>query len=112
MFGQPFRKINANQRVSASAWWPFSTYNYTENDKKVSRDAMMRWANFIHNDNPNVKTTLNENDKFEKWPEFKKNASKQDNLYLSYIQNGTKIMKLHNSKHCNVWNNVIPSNIQ
>ena len=72
----------------------------------------MRWANFVHNDNPNLKTPLNANDKFEKWPEFKRNAGKQDNLYLGFIQNGTKIMKLHDSKHCKVWNNVIPSNIQ
>lgn len=100
-FGQPFR-IENNNKVSNNPWLETDKKKYSVDDKKISLEMMTRWANFVHGNNPNVKSTNN------KWPVFKSNSSRSSKLYMGFTQNETKVMKLQNTARCNTWNKELP----
>ncbi len=105
VFGQPFRTEDFD-RVSYNPWLENDKHKYSDDNKRVSKDVMNRWANFIHNDSPNKEEVK------PVWPVYSndKNA-KHLHLYLSVLQNGTQISKLFHSSHCKTWNHEVPRQI-
>lgn len=127
VFGQPFNSDMNNQalNVSLNPWKlnPWRTESrpefYTPRDKQISKDIIIRLANFIRDDTPNSRMA-----NLEKiWPEFKpstipfdisvnETSNKNESLYLMIKQNSTTINKLNiHQDSCHLWNNLIPSHL-
>lgn len=101
VFGHPFKR-NFNNRVSYSPWLETSNLKYSTEDKEISKTVMERWSAFVHGNNPN-KRTFN-----PLWPVYK-TRTRSRKLYLQFGQNKVKMMQLKKTKHCDMWNNIMPS---
>lgn len=101
--------------MSYNPWLESSNHKYSENDKKISKDLMLRWANFIHNDDPNKEIEVqawSKGIRFIKWPVYKSfKSDKKAKLYLAINSDSTKIQKIFNLKNCQTWNRSVPSKI-
>lgn len=107
VFGQPFRPIDY-KRVSYNPWLETENLKYSDDNKRVSKDVMRRWANFIHDDSPNKESDTDST----VWPTYSNDkASKNMHMYLGVIQNGTQIQKMYHSDHCVTWNHAVPKNV-
>lgn len=120
LFGQSFNDKLKSNDISPNPWLT-STAEYTKTDRLVSKEMISRWSNFIYNDDPNKQQTtkafkLRDSPSGKIWHDFKMNQviENKNMNYFSFKSSGTFSFRLFNNQTtvCNVWNKLIPINVE
>jgi hypothetical protein len=120
LFAHSFRDdVKSSDLLSPNPFLASGNLAYSKTDRLVSKEVIVKWCNFIYNDDPNksIKKPFKLRDSPGKvWPEFRMNHQSDSNnmLYYSFKTSGTFSFKLYSNQteSCNLWNRLIPIHVE
>jgi hypothetical protein len=107
--GQPISSRPYSSAINTNPWLA-PRYGYPKNEKLLAQEMMIYLANFIKFNNPNLinATQLLQN---KHWPQYNPHSitfRTNDNHFLMFKVNGSRVLKNYEAEKCHFWNSYLP----